>query len=91
MFLTLTLRANEIDQLPKCKFDKGKLVTTELCKEEKKFEKIRSWYEKELISKEEYNKNFKEIIDTSQSLNEIGWYEVIDYPNDMQKNGRQRR
>ena len=85
LFLTLTLRANEIDQLPKCKFVKGKLVTNELCKEEKKFEKITSWYEKELITKEEYNKKFKEIIDTSQSLNEIGWYEVIDYPHDMQK------
>ena len=85
LFLTLTLRANEIDQLPKCKFTKGKLVTTELCKEEQKFEKIRSWYEKELITEEEYKKKFKEIIEETPSLKEIGWHEVIDYPIDMQK------
>lgn len=85
LILTFSVRANEIDQLPKCKFSNGKLITKTLCKEEKKFEKIRSWYEKELITEEEYKKKFKEIVDSTPSLKSIGWYEVIDYPSDIQK------
>ena len=59
MFLTLTLRANEIDQLPKCKFDKGKLVTTELCKEEKNLKKLDLGMKKNSLVKKNIIKNLK--------------------------------